>query len=259
MSWQQPQLPNGLGTNFAVPNILVQSSMFSSLASTGRTSRPPIETPRQVSSLGGTNIIQSAGQQLDQSDADLLFELIRQTLISPTPEEPILVNAAQLCNVLKKTRGGHTSKLLMGSLARLAEASFIAGTTSVAKRPLRLIQSMGLATDSSAKRNLFEVHLDPALGDFYANSQWALIRADERAKLRRSSLARWLHAFYASHKQPHPMLVSTMKDLTGQSSAQQSKWLSSLDKALATVKTVTGWSSCERSGEKVLVVKKAKV
>ena len=84
----------------------------------------------------------------------------------------------------------------------------------------------------------YVLNLNPGLVKLYGAGMWTAIDWEQRLLLRRKPLAQWLHGFYASHADPHPMKVETLHQLSG--SRNKDKWGFKRDliKALENLKTV---------------------
>lgn len=67
---------------------------------------------------------------------------------------------------------------------------------------------------------------------------WTGLDWEQRQKLRGKPLALWLHGFYATHAQPHPYKVETLRELSGSQTTTLYKFRQNLRRALAEVEAV---------------------
>ena len=77
-TWPTLPLKYGLGQNLVTPHALVRSAIFSTQVYRRHADRPRYTERTKLTTMGHIEIYQTAGYQLDQGDADVLYELIRQ-------------------------------------------------------------------------------------------------------------------------------------------------------------------------------------
>lgn len=76
------------------------------------------------------------------------------------------------------------------------------------------------------------VKVNPRLADLY-RAGWTGVDFDQRLKLNRRPLAQWLHSFYATHADPYPLKVETIKELSGSTNKQKADFKRRLQAALS--------------------------
>lgn len=245
--WPTLQLKYGLGPNVVTPHAFARSAIFSSQVFR-RHERPYYAAAKELAVVGGMKIYQVAGFQLDQGDAELLYELIRR-VFSQSDEgrhEPrVLFNRRQLLASLGRTNGGKTRALLDASIARLFAASYEFRIPGLMSGVSRLLINVRKREDGTNQKYDYDVLIDIRLAQLFNQGEWTLLRKYELDKLGGNPLAKGLYAYYSTHRAPYPIKLETLKALMGRGSMQNSKWKTALSNSLQRVKQATGWYICE--------------
>ncbi|MFP3586387.1 plasmid replication initiator TrfA [Paraburkholderia sp. SIMBA_055] len=249
-AWHKLQLPHGLGTNFVTAQTLARSAIFSTLTYGPKARRPQYLSKTQLATTdtSGIKVFQTAGQGLDQGDADVFYELLRRVVNSAQErhrEARIYFNRGEVIKALGRTAGGKTRKLLDDSLDRLFHAEFEFSVPGLFVGKSRLILKMLGPECESETEHDYDVLLDVELARLFDGGQWTLLRRSVMQSLKGNPLAKGLYAYYSTHLSPYPMLPETLRDLMGRKGMQLSKFVAVLEPALAEVKKATGWAKCE--------------
>lgn len=246
--WPQLELKYGLGPNTAIPFAFARSSIFSSQVYRGHANRPQYNLPTELVATGQIKIYQTAGYQLDQGDADVLYEIVRKLFNQEdtSGNEPrVLFNRRHLLEALGRAPGGKTRALLDASIERLFAASFEFQIPGLITGTSRLIMNVVRREDAVNQEHDYNVLIDVRLAQLFGQGRWVLLRKSERAKLGSNPLTKWLHGYYSTHREPFHIKQKTLKSLTGRGDTQDSKWLSALTTSLEELKKATGWHICE--------------
>lgn len=257
-------LKYGLGSNTAVPYIIARSGIFSSQIYRGPVKRPEATAPLDIKTLGNAKIIQIAGHRLDQSDADVFYEVVRAFFTRAHTHEPelqVVLECRDLLSNIGRAGGGKTNVLLRESLERLIKAKFEIHEKTGQFHTIGLLQSVAYSEAGSSKWHA-EIEVDPGLIELYNGNQWALLKKKERSVLK-SPIARALYVYYCTHdNKPYHLLPDTLKQLVGRLGMQDYKWFALLRTALDELKIATGWQVCELvaasdgRSRKVIVIKR---
>lgn len=245
-------LPNlnlkyGLCSNTVIPYIIVRSALFSSRIFRGNYERPTVNVPTKIEMVGRSRempqIFQISGRQLDQSDAEVFYEVINELFTNSNigPGYTFSVDLRSLVAKLGRQQGGKTNALLVASLNRLNDVSFSLRNNGGHEHLLRLLRTSIIPL---APRRI-EIQVDVSLVNLFSHGAWALLRKNERCALA-SPVARAVYAYYQSHSaHPHPHKYETILRLVGREGVQESKAIKLMADALAQIKQATGWKICE--------------
>lgn len=260
--WPSFNAKSGL-TSFITPHALARSAIFSTQIFRSLNSRPRHLEETPIKCMGKMSVSQLSGEQLDQNDADVFYELLKRGLQqgdSSSREARVQFNCGELIKALGRKKGGKTTKLLNDSIERLTDATFQFLIPELFTGRSRLILKALTKENASGLECDYDVLIDVELANLFANGQWSFLRKKERAAIAGDPLAKGLHAYYSTHKEPYPILVETLQALMGRESMQFSKFKRALEDSLANLKTATGWHTCEisqsgRHAGKVVILK----
>ena len=246
------QLPHGVGNNAIAPHAFARSAIFSTQNFKGH-GRPFYAQRKELAALNSMNINQLYGHQLDQHDADVMFELLRRVFAqgdSNKREARVLCKRLDLLRALGRAPGGKSRKLLDESIDRLTMATYefqIPGLmTGMSRLILKALKrDRGEIEDAGADGPDYDILLDLELAKLFQYQEWVLLSKTERDRLLDDPLARGLHTYYSTHEKPFPVLPSTLKSLAGRETMREDKWISALVASLKNLKTATGWPVCE--------------
>ena len=88
----------------------------------------------------------------------------------------------------------------------------------------------------------------------YAQNTWVDFK--QRAALKRKPLAQYLHGYYSSHKNPYPVKIETIYNLSGSKNKRPTNFKIKVDLALSELVKIGFLNSYEISENKVTVDKK---
>lgn len=232
------ELPHGIGRNFIAPRAMLQGAVFSSQIFRGRTARPDYSTPAQVAAYGNTRVIQTRGEQLDQNDADVYFELVRRA--TEKDELRIEVKSDEFLSAINRERGTGSRIWLEESIERLKNASFVFEITELPFEAI-LIVSVERNTDTKAAAD-FIIVLASEMGEVFKAGK-TIIKTSERRALKQDTLAKSLHSFFSSHSKKFESKIGIEKlmKITGRETTQKSKFKVALTESIAVLKAATGW------------------
>lgn len=257
---------SGSRLNYVAPYALARCAIFSTQIFRGQLTRPQFTEKTELASLGNMHVYQLSGEQLDQGDADVFYELMRRVVVSGASgvrEARIQFNQLEFLSALGRKKGGKTLALLRESLCRLTDAAFFFQVPGVLTGRSRLILKMLTREDVDGLEHDYDVLLDLELANLFNREQWTFLNKKERTLLAGDPLAKGLHAYYSTHREPYPLLPGSLKTLMGRTFMQESKWRLALDTSLANLKNATQWHKCDlemhgKYAGKVVVQKIAK-
>jgi hypothetical protein len=221
---QAVQLPLWPEAVRAVPNGFLRSALFGAIAK-GR--RRYIEG-EQIAAVDGIEI-RYTGQRLDQGDLDVWLTILHAARLQALGNK-CRVTSYQLLKALGKTDTGKNRAILQTRIERLR-------ATALTIRQGRYSYIGGLIDEAYKDEETQEwvIVLNPKLRVLFAADSFTQIEWSIRRALDGKPLAQWLHSFYASHAQPHPIRIETLHRLCGSEAGLMSDFAKKLRKALDSV------------------------
>lgn len=195
-----------------LPNAVLRSALFGVIKAGEREAVKGLELP----ATHGVKLT-FTGWRLDQADADVwqtLVHLGREQLKAAHQQGADVVVRIQLKTLLRhlgRTPGSGTVEWLDGVLTRLQS-----GVIRVDSKAARVVYQGQLILHWMRAEDTGEMHLR-LNGNLLAlfSDGWSSLIWSERRSLGKQQLAQWLHAFYATHLEPYPMRVETLRALSG--------------------------------------------
>jgi hypothetical protein len=183
------------------------------------------------------------GKELFQSDLDVFLQVLHFGRAFKLGE-PFIVTGQMILSELGKSDGLNNYIRLRDSVRRMAE-----GTLWITRADkLSGFNGHLLAKSNWAKQNEEDRHmkwmfkLDEDIAPLFADDMYSRIDWDQRLQLK--ALAKWLHAFYHTHKIPNPMPAQRIHELCGSKTDGMHHFRANLKKALdelVAVKFLRSW------------------
>lgn len=219
-------LPDAGEKRRAAPNAVLRSALFAALP---KGSRPRLNKTT-LASLGGVEVIFS-GERLDQGDLDLYLTLLR--IATPTVLGSVFdCSSHKLLHSLDVDNGGRSHADLEASLHRLR-----AGTVTLKQGGARFIGGLVEMAARPDKDAPWRIRLSPELAPLFTPDSWTGLDWTVRQSLRGKPLAQWLHGYFSSHANAHPISIALLRDLSGSQAKELSKFKQNLQRALAAIET----------------------
>ena len=253
--WPDLRLPHGVKTDsLIIPHVLARSAVFGTLEYAGGAIRPTVshDNPLSLDATSQYEVEQTNGPRLSQGDADLFYWMLGRVYRDGAPpgSAQTRFKRAEALTALGRTRGGKSDFLLENSLQRLVQAHFNFRIRDCATGEMQHWTSTRLLSASQRPENnttQYDYHVEFAeeVALLLHDNSWLTMRGAVRNRFVGDSLAKGLHAYFASNKQVFAMWPETLKRLMGRETMQNSKWLRVLGAALKKISTETGWPQCE--------------
>jgi hypothetical protein len=216
-----------------VPNVFLRGALF------GVSQRRDMARKRELLATVDGIEIWFRGEKFNQIDLDVWQMLLHMGRLQPPGCRVEFSAHAFLTGLGRGTSGKHGEELkeeisrLMGGVVEIAwtkEKKTFAGS---------LVANM--YRDEQSQR--FVVMLDPKMMALY-ESGYSQIYWPHRRALKNNSLAKWLHGFYASHANPFPYKVDTLRELCGSKQADLAgfrRLVRAALRQLVDVQAIAGW------------------
>lgn len=202
------------------PNAFLRSALFSAIQSKDRVFLDGVVLASQQ---GIT--VRFTGKQLNQEDLTLW-----ETLVHLAKDQPLgnvcEFTAYDILKTMGVKDGGAEREVLHKSIIRLTACAVEILINENRVYFSSLIES-GAKDEKTSK---YTIQLSKSLIKLYENQTW--LDWQQRAKLKRKPLAQFLHGYYSSHKNPHPVKIETLQNLAGSKNKRLSDFKQKVSDAL---------------------------
>lgn len=220
----------------AIPNAVLRGALFS--VSQRRATAKNLTLLTTVEGLE----IRFKGERFNQVDLDLLEMLLHLARLQPLGHK-VEFSSHALLKELGRGTSGKEHEDLQNGIARLAGGVVdIKWTTGEHKNKTvggTLVSAYGRDDNTGRNVVIFNEKLIELYDNGYTHIVW-----EQRKALKNNSLAKWLHGFFASHAEPYPYKVQSLKDLCGSTVERLSDFRKMLKAAftiLCEVKAIAAW------------------
>ena len=252
---ENPPLPVWHEQARGIPNLCLRSSLFG-VIQRGRRKAVKGETVDAVKGL----TIRYTGWRLDQGDFDVLahsLHLLSRRQQQLKSSEHVRFTVKGFLRGVGRATGKSGRDWLKDSFRRL--------TASAVEIKVEIQEGVVRGTYTYAGSLLDEFYyndhdqtyflkVNPKLAKLF-DSGWTQLQWQQRLLLK-TDLAKWLHGFYASHRQPYPVKVETFRHLCGSDCGRISDYRGKLRAALGELQqlgVISSWKIDQ--GDKVHVQK----
>ena len=237
---QIPLLPDWPDKTRGIPNICLRSALIGVI----KRGRRKAVKKELIASLKGVTI-QYTGWRLDQGDFDVLAQALHFQAREPDPEKRqfLRIKVKPFLAAIGRQGGKSGREWLKDSLRRLTATAV---EIKVDLGPYRgSFSYAGSLVDEfyfSDEDQSYIVRINPKLVGLF-DVGWTQVQWQQRLQLK-TDLAKWLHGFYASHRAPYPVKITTLKHLCGSECSRLVDFRRSLRSAMSELVqagAVQGW------------------
>ena len=213
-----------------LPNPMARSALFT----VGNKTEPRLyyKSHKTIQTLSGY-VITYRGEELRQDDEDVFLQLVHLARNHPLGER-VDFAAYTLLKELNWSKSSEGYNRLRGTLDRLQGTSLRITSQHPGEGGYQgaLIRKFAWKDDENAPLTKWVVYLEPEIVKLFSPNGYTHVFWEQRLRLK-SSMAKYLHGYYASHEQPYPMKVVTLQMLSGSRAARLTDFRKALRKALA--------------------------
>ena len=221
------QLPLWPEATRGTPNAVLRAALFAAIQGKGRR----YMREELIAAQQGIEI-RYTGAQLDQADLDVWEQALHLARTQALGTE-CHFTAHGFLKALDRSTGKRDHKWLSSTFARLG-ATWV--EISDGRRTyLGSLIERGVRDEDTGR---YVLEINPQLARFFSPTRWTQIDWTQRQRLRGKPLALWLHGFYASHAEPHPLTVAYLHKLSGSQTKRLRRFKESLTQALRDLQAV---------------------
>lgn len=248
----QQVLPFFDDDNRGVPNPFIRSGLFRVGQEKARIYNPD----RMIASQSNYKIT-ATGEELYQDDLTVWMSLLCMVKDKPLAEVvgfsgyQILSDIGWSKNVDGYTRVRESIKRLKATVIEVATADGSRAYAGSLLRDYGFVQEDG---DTG-----WWVRFEPQMAKLLMSDTTTLLEWEVRKKIgSRGSLCQWLHAYYSSHKTPHPLKIQTIWEWCGSTTKHMPSFRRNVGAALAKLVTLEFLSSYRIDENDIVYVQKHK-
>lgn len=202
-------LPYWQNERRGTPNAFLRSALFAAIQDKDR----EYLRDTTIYAQNGIEVI-FTGEQLNQQDFTVWQTLVHLLRFSSV-ETRCIFKGYELLQAMEISDGKKNYESLQKSMKRLALCN-VEIKTKKYYYPGRLISSYILEYSTQK----YSVSLDKEAIKLYSGNDWEGINWNQRLQLRGKPLAQALHAYYSSHREPFPVSLTMLKEITGSKNKQ---------------------------------------
>ncbi len=202
-------LPSWSETKRGAPNSLIRSALFSAIQ--GKDRRYMEE---EILYVQKGIMIKFTGNQLNQEDLTLWETLVHLARQHPLGSECVFT-AHSILKELGLPTGGKNHKVLHRGIIRLTACA-----VEITHEGKLFFDSMIEGGVKDEVTHSYKIKLNRDLIRLFGDTQWTAIDWQQRLALRRKPLAQFLHGYYSSHREPYPVKIETLRQLSGSRNKQ---------------------------------------
>lgn len=230
------EFPQTRSTHRAASNDLVRSALFSCVPDKDRIKH--IENQR-ITTLDGT-IIEYSGEQLNQDDHDIFMQILyfaagggkNGSVIDKGDNIEVCFSNYELTLSMGKSTGGKNYAKHDQDIKRLLDAKLVVRNSKDKwETEGKQIEYRRLFKEAKYKKKAKKdqvsinekngawcIEISKDIPKYLGMNGFTFINWEKR-KLMRGNLVRWLHLNFASHAEPFPVKVDTLRKLSGHNSS----------------------------------------
>ena len=190
--------------------------------------------------------VEFCGEQLNQDDHDTLLQLVTMALYKPFGADIVQAVNAVLSG-MGRTTHQEQRRQLIEQISRLVRGTVRLTLPSMPRYEGHLLDDASTPQDQATLpqyRRHLAYRLNPKFARFYDKAAYTLIDQQQRRKIGKNPLAKWLHLWIVSNANQYPHKVDTLREKCGSQTKDLKKFRQNLRAALDQLKAteiITTW------------------
>jgi hypothetical protein len=227
----EPILPPWNDNKRGAPNSFLRCALFAATKGTER-----VEVEDQVLDGQKNILVKYSGPQLNQSDLDVwetLVHLARKDELGKTCS----FTTYGILKALGHNNAGNSDHKWVDAIIKRLTKAYVE-VTHGAHPEITYFGHLINGGKKNYKTKHYDIQLDKNLLALYDPAHWTAIDWEQRKSLRGQDLAKYLHAFYSTHRIPFDLSVKTLHAWTGSRNPQVAGFKRQLTQALNSLKEI---------------------
>jgi hypothetical protein len=204
---------------------------------------------KEIYSIKGITIHYTGEELRNDDDEDVFLQVTHLARLQPLGER-VEFSAHSMLKALRWDTGSAGYKRLRAVLTRLQATAVMVSADGMERG-----YSGSLLRSFAWDQARWSVELDPKIIRLFGSTQYTRLEWEQRMRL--APLAKKLHAYYVTHRDPYPLRVETIRDLCGSRIRELSQFRPTLRLALnrlVEVGFLESWN-LDRTTDQVSVVR----
>lgn len=213
------QLPIWANELRSAPNETLRSALFTARNKVHPRARMNSE---EIVTYGNAKILYT-GEELRQDDLDVWLQILHMAKDLPLGE-PIYFKANEFKREIKMPYGNESTLRLKEAFTRLKATAVTVHSERLGKGvSVSLISRFEYTDELDSRTGEWMVAVEPEMAALFGGGVYLSQFEWEQRRQLKGPLAKWLHGFYSSHRDPFDLPVSTIMGNTGTSIATNKK------------------------------------
>ncbi len=210
---QIPHLPDWPEKTRGIPSLCLRSALFGVI----RRGRRRAVKGEIIASVKGLNI-RYTGWRLDQGDFDVLVQALhlQSRHRDKTSGNYVRFKVKSFLRSIGRQPGKSGREWLKDCFRRLTATAVEIKVNNCHRPTVEGFTYAGSLVDEfcyNDRQQTYFLKINPKLAKLF-DAGWTQLQWQQRLMLK-TDLAKWLHGFYSSHREPYPMKIATLKHLCG--------------------------------------------
>ena len=183
------------------------------------------------------------GLELSQDDEDLYMEIVHRSRFTPLGET-VTFSGYEILKSLGWGTSSRVYKRLQDGIHRLKGGTLKIVQNGVKGYAGSLIRKYSFDEVDTDGKIRYKIWLEPELVSQFQDDNYTQLKYDQRQKLGKAGLAKWLHSYYSTHSDPHGMKAATIRDMSSSDTKSLSRFRFQCKEAhdrLVDVGLITAW------------------
>ncbi|WP_312270720.1 plasmid replication initiator TrfA [Pseudomonas sp.] len=228
------QLPLWADDLRSAPNEMLRSALFTV---GNRNQAREFINGRELHCYGNARIYYTGQELRQEDDMDVWLQVVHMARTEKLGNR-VSFRPSEMKKELRWPRGKDYTQKLLNVLERLKATSVRIESTRLGKGVgVSLLRRFEYTTEEGDLSDTWHVEIEPEMAILFAADVYTT-RLDWQSRLELRPLAKWLHGFYGTHREPYGIKVETIRESCGSKAKTEAKFKQMLRDALDELKNI---------------------